>query len=457
MRIIGTCWLGRITGGLALIAITLSLSSCALLRSQPKHRFVVISVNGMLPDFYLDPAYRAATLQRLRTAGAFATGTLPVYPATSLPNHATMVTGVLPAQHGVLADMIFDRTAGTSRVPYEAKSLKTPALWDLASQNGMDVALVGWPVSEGAEAEWLVPGTLPLDGTSIESGWARSLEQMDRGLKKQLLAIQPDRKVTNTIQYDQWIADATSYLITEEQPELLFAHFRNIGEVQRLHGPHSKEAFLALRQLDAHFAKLLTLINLENTTLVIAGDHAFEVAEKEFHVNSFLREIGGFRVSGGRLLEWKTIAQVNGSQAAIYTSDPSLEGKLVQALRRRNESGGQPRLRIYDRTALKKMGAFPDAACAIDAPQGVTLGTRFSGSDVPEKIKIRGSSGAQAVRKSMLTGFLMVGPGIPAGLNLGTTRVLDIAPTLAAQMHLQLKAQGKAIDLRKKTPAIPAR
>ncbi|HXB08253.1 MAG TPA: alkaline phosphatase family protein, partial [Puia sp.] len=62
---------------------------------------ILITIDGMRPEFYLDPAWPAPNLQHLMQEGAYAIRMRPVFPTVTLPNHTTMITGALPARHGV--------------------------------------------------------------------------------------------------------------------------------------------------------------------------------------------------------------------------------------------------------------------------------------------------------------------------------------------------------------------
>ena len=87
-----------------LIAFGLGFQVWAGKDKRNKKSVVLISVDGLRPEFYLDSKYKAITMQGLKAQGAFAGAVTPVYPTLTYPNHTTMITGVLTAKHGILSN-----------------------------------------------------------------------------------------------------------------------------------------------------------------------------------------------------------------------------------------------------------------------------------------------------------------------------------------------------------------
>src|SRR4051812_46704169 len=72
---------------------------------------VLISVDGMLPESYLDADKLGLAIPHLRAFvhdGAYATGATSVFPSVTFPAHTTMITGVSPRQHGIEVNDVFD-------------------------------------------------------------------------------------------------------------------------------------------------------------------------------------------------------------------------------------------------------------------------------------------------------------------------------------------------------------
>ncbi len=122
---------------------------------QAKHYVVLVSLDGFRYDYAQE--YGAKNLQALAKAGASAPdGMVPSYPSITFPNHYTLVTGLYPEHHGIVANSFYDPVR-KQRYSYTDPASDTDGswyggtpLWVLAEQQGMRSACFFWPGSEAA-------------------------------------------------------------------------------------------------------------------------------------------------------------------------------------------------------------------------------------------------------------------------------------------------------------------
>ncbi|UVE95535.1 alkaline phosphatase family protein [Dietzia sp. B32] len=101
----------------------------------------VIVTDGMRPD-ELNPA-QSPTLHRWATEGTRFTAASSVMIAETLPNHAAMVTGVLPARNGVPANTVWDHALGDERTLDRPDDLRAPTVLDrIRTEAGLTTASV---------------------------------------------------------------------------------------------------------------------------------------------------------------------------------------------------------------------------------------------------------------------------------------------------------------------------
>src|SRR5262250_1294309 len=80
-------------------------------QSRSEAHVIMISIDGMVPDYYTEPAkigLHDPQLVKMRLDGAYADGVEGVYPTVTYPSHTTLITGVLPAEHGIVQNRIFE-------------------------------------------------------------------------------------------------------------------------------------------------------------------------------------------------------------------------------------------------------------------------------------------------------------------------------------------------------------
>ena len=126
----------------------------------PPRRLVLLSVDGLRPDIYRAPesSHRFPNLAALEKAGASAEAVETIYPSTTYPAHATIVTGLPPRAHGIYSHLAsLDPTEKARPWCWFAPVCRAPALWNVARASGRKTAALSWPVSAGAAIDHNIP------------------------------------------------------------------------------------------------------------------------------------------------------------------------------------------------------------------------------------------------------------------------------------------------------------
>ena len=121
--------------------------------AQNAHYVVLVSLDG----FRWDYARRdnATHLLAIGKQGVWAPdGMMPSFPSLTFPNHYTIVTGLYPEHHGLVANSFYDQ-AKNARYAIGDQAAVTDGswyggtpLWSLAESQGMRTACFFWPGSE---------------------------------------------------------------------------------------------------------------------------------------------------------------------------------------------------------------------------------------------------------------------------------------------------------------------
>lgn len=109
------------------------------LAQQAKPYLVLVSLDGFRYDYA--QRYGAKNLQAVAAQGASAPeGMIPVYPSLTFPNHYSIVTGLYPEHHGIVAMSFYD-PGRKQRYAYKDPGSDTDGswyggvpLWSLAEQ-----------------------------------------------------------------------------------------------------------------------------------------------------------------------------------------------------------------------------------------------------------------------------------------------------------------------------------
>jgi len=210
---------------------------------------IMVSLDGFRYDYA--KRYQANHLLALAAQGASAPeGMIPTYPSITFPNHYTIVTGLYPEHHGIVANSFYDPARKEVYSYRDAKSVAdgtwyggTP-LWVLAEQQGMRSASFFWVGSE-ADIQGLRPTYyLKFDGSF------------------------PNRKRVEQVL--AWL-----HLPPEQRPHMITLYFSDTDTAGHRYGPDSPEVAEAVHELDGEIGKLVDGIKESKlpVDLIVLADH----------------------------------------------------------------------------------------------------------------------------------------------------------------------------------------
>jgi predicted AlkP superfamily pyrophosphatase or phosphodiesterase len=402
---------------------------------------VVLSVDGMRPDFYRRPkefGLKIPNLLELVKAGASADTVESIYPTTTYPAHATLVTGVPPSAHGIYSHLAsLDPTEKARPWCWFARALRVPTLWDVVRATGRKAGAVSWPVSVGAAIHYNIPEIWDPTKADPHRDFATPARHSTPGLFPEVLKVlQPMLAVATP---DRLRSEAALYLWGRYRPDLLLVHFVHYDQLAHQFGPTSPQALGAMERTDEEVGRFREgFLEGEAPTLVVLSDHGFAPVEKEAAPLSVLAEEGLFdrEADGTPKLGKLGAVHAGGSFAVYWLEEPSASDRasLQRAVKRLVEAGTVEE--VVDRPRLESLSADPDAELSIDAAPGVYFSDRFEGPLVRDTLKDRGTHGQLPTRPGLEASFIVAGPDVSGGRNLGRMALTQVAPTLARMLGL---------------------
>jgi predicted AlkP superfamily pyrophosphatase or phosphodiesterase len=431
----------------AVLLLVLSLLPARAPAEQqaPRTRHVVlISIDGLRPDDYIpSPTRRTTTpaLDALRDAGSWAEGVVGQFPSLTYPSHTSIITGVRPAIHGIVQNTQFD-PAGAGGWFFESSAIKTPTLWDAARAAGLKTAAISWPVSVGAPIDYLLPETnqAPRDSTWLDLMRKQSTPGLVDAVVERLGGFEPNAN-RDYVQRDRFSTAAAAVILETYRPNLLLIHLVEGDGAQHQHGPNSTEAIAAMARIDASIASIVKAIETAGiaarTTVIVTGDHGFYRVHSAFQPNVVLREAGLIQVDGsGRVTSWQAMAH----RSAIRLKDPTdaaLAAKVEALFRDLAATHYRGLFRVVDRQEIAERGGDPEALLFLEPIEGYTTAAGMTGEFLIASAR-HGDHGYIPDSKAMHTGLILSGAGIQKGIVMPLARQIDIAPTAARLLGLEL-------------------
>jgi predicted AlkP superfamily pyrophosphatase or phosphodiesterase len=413
-------------------------------RPSPERHVVIVSIDGLRPDFYLDEAWAAPELRALLRAGSHALAAEGVFPTVTYPNHATIVTGVRPARHGVLSNTIPTPAGTRGRWYEEASDLRASPIWEWARAAGLTTAAVSWPVTAGARIDLLVPER---DYYTQKNPLERLYAASTAGIFERLGVTPRPEMFKDVMRWDAFLTEVASAMIRQARPDLLLLHLVQTDFFQHQFGREGAEVKAAVARVDAHIGAIRRALAeagpADGWVMIVTGDHGFEDVRRGVHPNVLLARAGlrGCPQPGDN---WRATAYIASGSAAILVNPPGDAATAAAAESALRSEAGDA-YTIVPRAELDALGALPNAAFAIAAAPGYAMGFGCRGS-----LLVSGTGGQHGYLPShprMPTGFIAAGAGVRAGVTLERVRLIDVAPTAARLLGIEAPSvEGRVLE-----------
>lgn len=388
---------------------------------------IVISVDGLRPDFYLNDTWVCPNLKKIKENGLYSEGMTSVFPSITYPSHAAMVSGAFPSRTGIK----FNKKKESAEWYWRLSEIQLPTIWSLAKLNGISTAAVQWPTSVTDEITWNIPeiwDTLHMeDRISVARNYSTPglVEEVERECTGKLDSSNMNE---HFLTLDENVQKISKYILGKYKPKLIGFHLTGLDANQHEFGLRHSNVQKALSVIDSligdfkEFVDKLPIAN--NYTLIIVGDHGFSEMSEAIRPNNFLNGLScNFYGSGGSTF--------------LYSDNTNDRFEVIRKVQKRLDNLSpsiKNKFRVVSRTELDSYGADSSAILALAAFPGVVF-LNSIGDKTIDSIT-GGHHGYDPLFQAMKTGFLATGLFIRPGRLEREIRVVDIAPLLAYLLGL---------------------
>jgi len=372
----------------AITLLVIGLAACTRPTARPVFRtpiatqpprVVMIALDGFRADYLDRPA--AVRLRALAARGVWAERMVPSFPSKTFPNHYTLATGLTPAHHGIVANVMRDSVLGTFRMSdstavAEARWWGGEPIWVTAEKQGRRAATYFWPGSEAA-----VGGVRPT--------WWYHYEHT-----------RPN--AARVAQVLEWLA-----LPPREAPALIALYFSDTDDAGHSAGPASPQVDSAIARVDSAIGVIVDGIDRlglhDVVNVVVVADHGMAAVATERTI--VLDD----------LIDPSTLDILDLNPVGMLVPRDGDVDRVIHAL-----DGVHPHLRAYRRGALPARYRFEGnpriTPVVAVADEGWTLATRAElARRRPPNVVTGGAHGYDPAAASMGAVFVAAGPGVSAG------------------------------------------
>lgn len=214
---------------------------------------LLISLDGFRWDYFSRfGAKGLPNLHALARRGVRSQGMIAAFPTKTFPNHYSIVTGLYPGNHGIVANSIYDPETKKVFKTSDRKAVQSSEwwggepIWVTAEKQGLRTAAMFWP---GSEAE--IKGIL-------STAW-----------------VPHDSKVTHETRLAFFLKNLD--LPVKQRPRFFTLYFQDVDDAGHDFGPASPELAAAVSKVDATLGRLLAELETrgikEKLNIILVADH----------------------------------------------------------------------------------------------------------------------------------------------------------------------------------------
>ena len=426
------------------IAAAAALLFCTTALLAQKPHVVMISLDGMKPEYVTharEHQLHLPVLERFLTEGTYAQGVVGVIPTVTYPSHTTMITGLWPAQHGIVSNTTFDPLEQHPGEWYwYFRYLKAPTLYQVARQAGLTTAAVSWPVTVDAPIDYLIAEFPQSEKTDVPQGQlVKPVNLKDTiGVTLPANATQDERKTAWSIG-----------IINTFNPNYMLVHLAALDHAEHEHSPFSEQANEAVQQLDRQVGQIMDAELKKNADakIVIVSDHGFVRVDHHVLLNNLLAKAGLMKLRQGTVLKgtspiesWQASAWNSGGTAAIMLHHPADAAAKAKVKTLLDSLAADPQYginKVLTHEEVVKRGGYPDCAFLVDFKPGWAAANGVHGAAIQDAPST-GTHGYLPDRPELRSALMMQGAGVAKARDLGVIDMRQIAPTVAEMLGVSL-------------------
>lgn len=246
---------------LALLALFLStmVLSASTAADDLEPTVILISLDGFRWDYLQRP--QAASLQRLAAEGvSVPRGIIPAFPTKTFPNHYSIVTGLHPQSHGIVANTMYDPQWDAWFRIADREAVEDGRWWG------------GEPIWVTAERQGQIAGTFFWVGSEAPIGDRRPTywRRFDAG-------VSGEKRIDAAL---GWLDEPR-----DQRPTLITLYFENTDNAGHNDGPESAGIAAAIAKVDGYLRRLRSGLEargiFEKVNLVVTADHGMSALSNE--------------------------------------------------------------------------------------------------------------------------------------------------------------------------------
>ncbi len=436
-----------------------------------RRKLIILSHDAMVREDIWAEADSPAFSTMLRE-GSWVETTRTIWPSITYPAHSSIISGQYPDKHGVYHNDHYTPDDPDLRWNWDAKYFKGTSLFEVAKKAGLSTACVFWPVT----------GNHPYIDRLIAEYWPQTPDETFEDAHR---SMGTDEDVIRAIMEpnapgdyaflrahpdaDQFVIDCACDMIRRYKPDVLAIHPADIDANRHKNGVFSKPVRDAVKRAADWTEQIFNACReagtFDDTVFVVMSDHGQIDLARIMSPNVFFRRKGLLTVNeDGSFGDWTCYLRSTGITAEIHVKGKDATDAAGRAAYEENlkktraaleELKADPRFaidRILTTEEIEREEHLNGPFSFFIVGSGEVAYSNTTAGELEMKFDTSQFQTAYATHgMDPDTGpqptALFMGPGVKKGVRIPRRPIVDIAPTCAALLGLELPdADGSAIE-----------
>lgn len=374
-----------------------------------KQQILLVSLDGFRAD-YLDRP-EAVRLREVAAAGVRAKRMVSVFPSKTYPAHYSIVTGLHPGEHGIIANTFMDSlrsqrfSLASRRIIRDPKWWGGEPLWVTAARQGKRSASYFWP-----------GGDVVIKGMSPT--WYRTYDARVPNLRRARVAI-------------DWLSRDE-----DDAPALVALYFSDADDAGHRDGPNSGTVGKAIARLDSLVGLLVDEIAerrlQDRVNLIVVSDHGMAEVRKDRQI--MLDDY----------IDLRKVEVVDWSPVAALEPEPGYLDTAYRLLK-----GAHPKLSVYRRDEIPARFRYSRSQRVTSllavAEEGWSITSR--GRSLARALDDSwGEHGYDPESPSMAALFVASGPAFKRNFEVDRVRAIDLYELMSGVIGVKPAPNSGSLD-----------
>ena len=424
------------------------------------HKLLVLSVDAL---FYKDMEFirDMPNFKKIFDQGSYVRGMRSIYPTLTYPCHVAIMCSRYPAESGIFHNEKLDPGNPAPAWYWWYKDLQCKTILDYAKEHGLTTAAFHWPVLGGCpNVDYLLaeiwsrePACEDQDALYADVCSKTVMDEVYEKYKRQLVR-------NKTPYFDEFACLCAEDVIRKHKPDITMIHLSLVDHVRHEGGLYTQAVREALASCDGRLGRLLQAYEdaeiLEDTNIIVLGDHGHLAVDTLFHPNVVFAKEGLIDVDEhGRIRDYKAYCNSAALSCQVVLKDPADEAvrrKTEEILHRFELDHSIGVERIFTRKEVEQLYCLRgEFEYVMESCDGFSFGNEVTGDVMtkadPTDYKFSVTSHGHLPDKGNDPAFIACGPDIRQGVVLERGSLLDEAPTFARLLGFEFPdPRGRVLD-----------